>query len=132
MKSLVERFKDVWNQVRQTQTEKPGQIAIPRDHIDNGKNLGGKFERDEHYFQVEVNEMFLTYEREWFAKYDPMVLVVSEFTYDKKVEAVPFVVGPMMRYLAIGSENEAQHVNFQQSHAREGPILFRKSSLPVS
>ena len=54
------------------------------------------FQSDQHYFQVRINEMYLKYSRNWFSRYDPMVFVVSEFTYDKKAEAVPFVVGQQM------------------------------------
>jgi len=96
MPSLLDRIGAIWEQVRQSPAQRPSRIAIPRNNIDVGASLGGPFTRDSHYFQVEVNEMFLTYEREWFSTYDPMVLVVSEFTYDKRVEAVPYVVGPTM------------------------------------
>ena len=40
--------------------------------------------------------MHLTYNREWFAKYDPTVFIVSEFIYDKGLQIVPFLVGPTM------------------------------------
>ena len=43
-----------------------------------------------------INEMFLVNAREWWNEYDPMVLVVSEFTYDGKRVVVPFVVGPSL------------------------------------
>jgi hypothetical protein len=96
MKSLIESWKNIWGSIHQSPAQIPSRITMPRDHIDEGEKLGVAFQPDEYYFQVRVNEMYLTYGREWFSKYDPMVFVVSEFTYDEKVEAVPFVVGPMM------------------------------------
>ncbi len=91
----------IWNRIRQSESQLPSKIAIPRDRVDRGKALGGPFVRDEHYFQVEVNEMFLTYKRKWFSDYDPMVLVISEFTYAKDRQSVPFVVGPSLIKAAI-------------------------------
>jgi hypothetical protein len=84
----------IWNRIRQSEAQLPTKIAIPRNQVDRGEKLGGPFERDEHYFQVEVNEMFLTYNREWFSSYDPLVLIISEFSYAKERRSVPFVVGP--------------------------------------
>lgn len=84
----------IWNRISQSEAQLPTRIAIPRDQVDSGKTMGGPFERDEHYFQVEVNEMFLTTKRQWFSEYDPVVLVISEFSYNKQRQSVPFVVGP--------------------------------------
>jgi hypothetical protein len=92
----MESFKRILEGIRRSEARLPARISIPRSHVDEGDKLGGPFQRDEHYFQVEVNEMYLSYSREWFSKYDPMVLVISEFTYDKSVQTVPFVVGPML------------------------------------
>jgi hypothetical protein len=55
-----------------------------------------RFEPGDHYFAVLVNEMFLTKARQWMDVYDPMALVVSEFTYAGERRVVPFVVGPSM------------------------------------
>ena len=91
----------IWNRIIQSETQLPTRIAIPRDQVDRGKTMGGPFARDEHYFQVEVNEMFLSNKREWFSEYDPMVLVISEFSYDKERLTVPFVVGPNLIKAAV-------------------------------
>jgi len=89
-------LESIWNRIRQSESQLPSRIVIPRDHVDGGNAVGPPFERDEHYFQVEVNEMFLTYRRQWFSAYDPMVMVISEFTYAKERKSVPFVVGPSL------------------------------------
>lgn len=96
MKTLAERCKNLWKSTRKTPARIPSRAAIDHDHVDEGGKLGIAFQPNEHYFQVRVNELYLTYSRQWFRTYDPMVLVVSEFIYHKKEEAVPFVVGPMM------------------------------------
>ncbi|MCZ6652182.1 MAG: hypothetical protein O7D91_04060 [Planctomycetota bacterium] len=51
---------------------------------------------NEHYFAVRVNELFLTNSREWLRTYDPMVFVLTEFTYGSEHKKVPFLVGPSL------------------------------------
>ncbi|OPY72221.1 MAG: hypothetical protein A4E62_00939 [Syntrophorhabdus sp. PtaU1.Bin002] len=94
---LIDRFKGMWKKIEESPTRTPSWVALPPNHISNeGEPAGDAFTPHEHYFEVRVNEMYLTYGRKWLSDYDPMVFAVSEFIYDKKVEAVPFVVGPML------------------------------------
>lgn len=94
--SRVERSRSLWQKIRKSPARIPSRVAIDHEHVDEGEKLGPAFQPDEQYFQVRVNELYLAYGRMWFKTYDPMVFVVSEFSYGKEVEAVPFVVGPMM------------------------------------
>ena len=89
-------IEKIWNRIRESESQLPTRIAIPRDQVMSDKEMGGPFERDEHYFQIDVNEMFLTYKRKWFNEYDPMVLVISEFSYAKERRTVPYVIGPSL------------------------------------
>ena len=94
MKTLWERTGELWNNVRRSEAQLPTRIAIPAAQTDKGK--GDLFKPNQNYFQVRVNEMFLQYGREWFSTYLPMVLFISEFSYGRQREVVPFVVGPSM------------------------------------
>lgn len=96
MKSMVEQWENIWERISKSSRQMPSRIAIPQDNVDEGEKLGTAIQPDNHYFQVRVNEMYLTYSREWFSKYDPMVFIVSEFIYDQKIETVPYIIGPMM------------------------------------
>ena len=96
MPSIAKRFENLWNYIRQGQTFVPTSVAIPRSRTDEENKLGNPFQSHKHYFQVRINEMYLNYSRQWFSKYDPMVLAVSEFIYDENMEVVPFIVGPAM------------------------------------
>ncbi len=53
-------------------------------------------EAGKHYFSVTINEMFLASSGGWGDTYDPMAVVLTEFSYAGKKVAVPFVVGPSM------------------------------------
>jgi hypothetical protein len=92
----MKRFRDLWDQLSSTPMRIPVRVDIDPDHTLNYKQNSAPFVADEHYFQVYINEMYLTDQREWFRVFDPMVFVVSEFIYDKKVETVPSVIGPSM------------------------------------
>jgi hypothetical protein len=103
----------LWDQIHSTIINSPRQvpstITIPRDHVDeNLKNeLDWDFKKDQHYFQVMINEMFLANAREWFTQIDPLVYVVSEFVYNGKDELVPYVVGPgMIKKLGIQDDDK--------------------------
>jgi hypothetical protein len=71
---------------------------IPPGHFEPaaGGALSGPLIANEHYFQVRINEMFLTTERRWFSEYMPMVLAVTEFKYADEHQVVPFTVGPSL------------------------------------
>lgn len=94
MTTIFERLQAVWDSAKAGKAKKRAHFAISRDYID--KQLGPPFEPKKYYLQVRINEMFLAHEREWFAKYDPMVFAVGSYIYGKKLEASPYVIGPAM------------------------------------
>jgi hypothetical protein len=96
MSAILERSRELVDRVRRGHTTTFSRIAIPREHIIGEEQPAGAYQPDKHYFQVRVNEMYLAYDRQWWARYMPMVFSVTEFIYDKREEAVPFVVGSSM------------------------------------
>mgnify|MGYP000043432556 CR=1 FL=1 len=94
MTTLLDRAAILWENVRRSETQLPTYISIPTARTDSPS--GDLFKPNQNYFQVRVNETFLQYGREWFSAYLPMVLFISEFSYNRQREAVPFVVGPSM------------------------------------
>jgi len=94
MPTLSERLANVWRWVQGSPAVLPQRVEIPAERIDNGSKLGETFKPDIHYFQVRVNELYLTKGRQWFTAIQPMVFVASEFIYDTQLQTVPFVVGP--------------------------------------
>ena len=96
----------LWGQIRQKindgirggQRQLPSTLTIPRDHIDvtADAEFDVTFRKDQHYFQVVVNEMYLSRTRFFFNPIDPLVYALSEFTYEGKKIIVPLLVGPAM------------------------------------
>lgn len=94
MPDFAQLFRDLGDRIRHGERQLPTAVQIPNDHVQGGEKLNAAFARDEQYFQVRVNEMYLGDARQWFSTIDPVVFVVSEFTYAGKMQAVPFLVGP--------------------------------------
>lgn len=94
MTTLLERSRDILGKLKYQPTFVPARVAIPAANTD--RDPGEPFQPDRQYFQVRLNEMFLAYQRQWFKAYLPMAVVISEFWYDEKRQAIPFVVGTEM------------------------------------
>jgi len=98
MSNFSELWDKVTKQIKSSPRPSPSTVTIPRTHIDKNqkKELNYEFTRDEHYFQVMINEMYLTAARRGISNIDPLVYTVSEFTYQGNTQFVPFLVGPSM------------------------------------
>jgi hypothetical protein len=89
---LSSAFQKIKDDERQT----PVTIPIPPERVDIGASLTDPLAPEQHYFQVIVNELYLTKSREWTRVIDPAVLVVSEFSYAGQRQSVPVLVGPAL------------------------------------
>jgi hypothetical protein len=98
MKSITELWGSVTERIKSTPRDTPTAFAIPASHVDeyDPAEPPSHFIADEHYFVVQINEMFLESSRKWFTGIDPVVFVVSEFTYNGQTQVVPCLVGPSM------------------------------------
>lgn len=104
MSPLLDQLQGIWGHwedalkvIRSSERKEPSRVTISPDHIHNeNEEVGAPFIADKDYFQVRVNDMYLPYDRLWFKKYDPMVVVVTEFNYGRDKQGVPYVVGPSL------------------------------------
>jgi hypothetical protein len=94
MPTLRDWWAGFWGTVQHSPTILPTRHAILPDHSTTA--AGQNFKRDQHYFVVKVNRIFLKYGREFWTTYAPMALVVSEFDYNGQDTVVPFFVGPSL------------------------------------
>ncbi len=74
--------------------ERPAQVPIAPDHTDLPPAADTRLLPRQHYFRVEISELSLLYRRGWFASHDPLLLLVSEFTYADTTVTLPVVAGP--------------------------------------
>jgi hypothetical protein len=127
MTFLLEGARNLLARLRQSPSQPPGWFPIPHDHVQDA--AGMPLEAEQHYFEVRINEMYLSYARQWFDAYDPMVLAVSEFTYNGQPAVVPFVVGPAM-LKKLGSELP-QGMIFADTCVA-GPHPYREDGIAVT
>lgn len=86
---------NIWNKIKGADSFRVAHFEITPDNTDAAKPPL-PLQPKEEYFEVMVNELYLSYKRKWFKEYDPVVYVVSEFIYERQKQVVPFVVGPSL------------------------------------
>lgn len=96
MADLHDTWTGLWEKLKGASAQRIRSIPIPPARIAGSDFHDVRLQRGEHYFAVIINEMFLAKARQWWNLYDPMAIVVSEFTYSGKRTVVPYVVGPAM------------------------------------
>ena len=91
-------IKQLWNKILGLYHYTPRRIKILPANTDRENELTTPFEEDKHYFDIVINEMFLSEKNNkgWMNTYDPMVFITAEFQYDSKQVTAPFVVGPSL------------------------------------
>src|SRR3954466_7958133 len=97
MTTITQRVKHLFERARAGDAATRGHFPIPsrRVLVDGAPAPEAeRFRPRRHYFQVQVNEMFLATPRQWFVRYAPMVFVAASYIYNGREETSPFVVGP--------------------------------------
>jgi len=93
--------------------ERPTIVMFDSDRIVADATPSSELRPQLDYFDVTVNEMFLSYKRKWFKTFDPLVYTVVEFQYGTERRYVPFVIGPHLIQGAGGNKiPEAEGVVF--------------------
>lgn len=92
-------IRQLWNKILGLNHKTPKRIKIKPGNTDKEKELNEIFEKDKHYFDITINEMFLSTknDKSWLHSFDPMVFVTSEFQYNGNQVSVPFVIGPSIQ-----------------------------------
>lgn len=96
MATLFQRGRRLWKAISATQAQPRTNFIIPNSNVVPFISSDSPLQPKQDYFQVRVNQMFLEKSRQWHIKYDPAVLVITEFMYNGEFVSVPFMVGPSM------------------------------------
>jgi hypothetical protein len=107
--SVESTLSRLWQRVKEAEAKPASFLETPFDEAANQRanEADQRLAAGDDYFQVVLNEIHLKAEREWFSTYDPLVFVVSEFSYAQETQVVPFLVGPTL---------------FEQKYGREAPL----------
>ncbi|MEO3888305.1 hypothetical protein [Nonomuraea sp. B5E05] len=96
MRPLPQRIGDLLGRARTGRVDTRSYSAVPDDHNLDGGGGAAWFGPGEGYFEVRVNQLQLAAAREWFTRYDPMVLIAVDCVYGSKHISIPYVVGPAL------------------------------------
>lgn len=99
-------LRDFFKGLVSTPTLLPHFFKIPNENTADPAALAGNFDTRQQYFTVRVNEMYLLESRKWFTKYEPMVVCLSEYSYNKNFVENPFVVGSNLLKSKIKGDGE--------------------------
>jgi hypothetical protein len=94
MASVGERWKALLTAVRHRDVTSSAWWPVPGAHRLDPAAPAEIFVADEHYFVVRLHQVHLATPQEWFARYDPLLFVHTEFMYAGERRREPFVVGP--------------------------------------
>ena len=76
-------IKTLWEQIQRSSTTPPTRLKIPNTRSDLQTTTTQPFQPNQQYFQIRINELYLSTSRKWFSEYDPLVFAATEFIYDK-------------------------------------------------
>jgi hypothetical protein len=93
---LVDRANSLFRSAQSSPSQPSHFFQIPADHTDASDRERGTLAADKNYFEVRLNELYLTNKRQWFIEHDPMAIALTEYRYAGQSAVVPFVVGPSL------------------------------------
>jgi hypothetical protein len=81
MNDLLEKLGQSWDGFRARQKPLATVVPIPAQHCTPEGATGYVIRRNAMYFSVNINEMKLSRNTQWFTVYDPLVVIVVEFNH---------------------------------------------------
>lgn len=94
MEALAD-LKDWVSGLTRAEATPPLWLRVPPERVAPSRSTQGLVPSAD-YFCIRVHHIHLTYGREWFEKYSPLLLFASEFSYDGQGVTRPAVIGPAM------------------------------------
>ena len=131
MKSLFEPAIRTWQGWRGGSTPLPEIAAIPPERCEPAGSAGTVIRRDRMYFTVRLNEMHLAENRQWWAVYDPLVVITVGFNHGGARVTVPAIIGPDL--IRRQSPEDQPRFGVVLRNVRvTGPHPYRGSDIDVS
>ena len=94
MSNLFETVSDLWADLRSGKVALPRAVTIPPERCGSREAVSTIIRRNQMYFTVRINQMYLAENRQWWSVYDPLVVVVTEFVHGLQRITIPTVIGP--------------------------------------
>jgi hypothetical protein len=127
--SLLETIKQTWLRLRSGKVTLPVVTTItdcvPAEITDK------EIQQNQQYFTVRINEMHLEENREWWATFDPLVVVVVDFNYGHESITVPRIIGPEL-IKQRSSDDRARHGTVLLDTRVTGPHPYKGGDITIS
>jgi hypothetical protein len=94
MNGFLQRMSDFADAIAGGKVPLPTVGAMPEEQCLPGDGVGVEIAPNQSYFTVTVNELNLAAGRKFWTTFDPMVLAIVEFVYDRRPFSIPVVIGP--------------------------------------
>ena len=131
MPSLFDPVVRSWLGWRRGTVPLPEVTSIPTARCIPPGSAGKTIRRDGMYFTVQVNQMHLAENRQWWALYDPLVVMTVAFNYGNERVATPVAIGPNL----IARQNpadQARHGVVLRNLLVTGPHPYRGGDIDIS
>jgi hypothetical protein len=131
MSGAFDAVVSTWNRIRTGHEPLPAVASIPPGSCRPASTAGYPINRDQTYFTLRINEMYLAENRQWWTIYDPFVVVVAEFNHGQERVVIPSIVGPnLIRKQA--SSDQPQYGTVLLDTRVTGPHPYRGGDVDVS
>ncbi|WP_316158605.1 MULTISPECIES: hypothetical protein [unclassified Bradyrhizobium] len=129
MSTFLERLEGLVSRIYSSPYPTPNLFKVPDAAYEPGGTLGHKIPKDDGYFSLRINELFLKDGRALWDTYDPMLVSLLDFLYDGKRMSVPFVISSE---LLKQKSNAAPHAVLFNDILVAGPHPFRGGNVAIS
>ncbi len=89
MPNILDRLEQLWSSIKVGKSKERACFTL----MEAGP---APFTKQQHYFQIVLNEMYLAAGRKWFVEYDPVAVVATTYKYGSEYQTAPAVVGPAL------------------------------------
>ena len=131
MNSGFDLAKDLWTNMRRGHIPLPIVNVLPPEVCFPSGSTGKAILLNEHYFTIRINQVYLAENRQWWTTFDPLILMVVEFSHGYGAIAVPRVIGPDMIQKQRPSDQARHGVVLLDSRVT-GPHPYRGGDIRVS
>jgi hypothetical protein len=131
MSEMFNSVSDLWDKIRSGHMELPTLAAIPHERCRPAPTSGYLIRREQMYFTIRINEMYLAENQQWWSVFDPLLVVVAEFNHGQERATVPIVIGPNLIRKQAPSDQPRHGVVLLDTRVT-GPHPYRGGDVDVS
>jgi hypothetical protein len=120
-----------WDGIRARHQSLPTVTTIPGDRCRPANTAGYHISTNQMYFTILIREMHLAQNQQWWAAFEPLVIVIAEFNHGQERVVVPNVIGPNLIQKQASSDRPNVGVVLVDTRVT-GPHPYRGGDVSIS